>query len=420
MDGSLVSASAERRSTDRPAALAFVADTPTETALRDGLSEVLRQPLETRRGGIRAAITSLQRSTSPHVLIVDVSGEEQPLTALGTLSDVVEPDVVVLVVGEANDLDFYRAVTRDLGAAEYLALPLTRDTVARHFGPFALGEAPAAEGVIGGRLLTVTGACGGAGASTVAVNLAWHFGLTARRHTVLLDPNVQTGIAAFLLNIQPGSGLRIALEAPERIDALLAERAAHPVGDRLHVLAAEEKLGASPVHAPGAASQLMAALRRRYNFIVADVPFAPVPLYRDLLDAAQQRILVMEPSLAAVRDTLRLVGLPAGPSQVRRPVVVLNRLGRPGGLTRRQIEDALHMKVDVAIPDLPRQIGGAASLGEPAVARPGAFRTAISDLARQVAFTRLLDSASSGPRARKAGDGGAAPRSRWHLFGWRK
>ena len=34
------------------------------------------------------------------------------------------------------------------------------------------------------------------------------------------------------------------------------------------------------------------------------MPFAPVPFYRDLLDAAYQRILVMEPSLAAVRDTL--------------------------------------------------------------------------------------------------------------------
>lgn len=414
MDGSVVAVSAEHRRTDRPAALAFVNDAASEEALRDGLSDLLAQPLETRRGGIRAAIGALQRAPSPHVLIVDVSAEEQPLTALGTLSDVVEPDVSVLVIGESNDLDFYRAVTRGLGAAEYLARPLTRDTVARHFGPFALGEAPAAEGVLGGRLLSVTGVCGGAGASTVAVNLAWHFGQSARRHTVLLDPNVQTGVAAFLLNIQPGAGLRVALESPERIDALLAERAAQPVGDRLHVLAAEEKLGASPSFAPGAAEQLLAALRRRYNFIVADVPFAPVPLYRDLLDAANERILVMDPSLAAVRDTLRLVALPGGPTQARRPVVVLNRLGRPGGLSRRQIEDALHMKVDIVIPDLPRQIGGAASLGEPAVSRSGPFRTAIVDLAKQVAFTRLLDGAKSG----RLTDAGTKAKSRWRWVEW--
>ena len=53
--------------------------------------------------------------------------------------------------------------------------------------------------------------------------------------------------------------------------------------------------------------RLLEALRRRYNFIVADVPFAPVPVYRDLLDLVDQRVLVMEPTLAAVRDTLRLL-----------------------------------------------------------------------------------------------------------------
>lgn len=421
---------------DRAAAMAYVADTATETALRDGLSDLLPGPLETRRGGIRAAIAALQKLPSPRVLIVDVSGEEQPLTALGNLSDVVEPHVSVLVVGEVDSVDFYRAVTRGLGAAEYLARPLTRDTVARHFGPFALGEAPTAEAVLGGRLLTVTGVRGGAGATTVAVNLAWHFGHTARRHTVLLDANLQTGTTAFLLNVRPGSGLRTALEAPERIDSLLAERAAQPVSDRLHVLAAEEKLSARPDYAMGAASKLMDALRRRYNFIVGDVPFAPVPFYRDLLEAANQRVFVLDPSLAGVRDALRMLALPTSVEGAQRPVLVLNRAGRPGGLSRRQIEEALRMKVDVAIPDLPRLVGNAATLGQPAIARGGgAFRAAIGDLARQVGFTRLLDSdlatkaedakgrkSEATPPARPArGGSSAAPRPhRWWPFGKRK
>ena len=70
------------------------------------------------------------------MLVVDVSGEDQPLTALGDLSHVVEPDVCVLVVGEAEHADFYREITRGLGAAEYLPKPLTRDKVLRHFGRF--------------------------------------------------------------------------------------------------------------------------------------------------------------------------------------------------------------------------------------------------------------------------------------------
>ena len=398
---------------DRPALTAFIADARSEEALRDGLIDFASGEIDIRRGGIRGAIATMQKHATPKVLIVDVSGEDQPLTALGDLSHVVEPDVCVLVVGELNNADFYREVTRGLGAADYLPKPLTRDKISRHFGAFVLGQAPAAEGVLGGRAIAVTGVRGGVGSTTISVNLSWHLGVWMRRHTVLLDPDLHLGMAAFLLNIQPGPGLRMALEAPERIDALLAERAAQPAADRLHVLAGEEKVAFQPNHASGAAGRLLEALRRRYNFIVADVPFAPVPVYRDLLDLVDQRVLVMEPTLAAVRDTLRLLGLPPGQAQTQRAVVVLNRVGVPGGLTKRQVEDALKMKVDVTIPDLPRQVGVAATLGEPAMANSGGFRTGIFELTRQVGGQRLLDSASDAASAAAAA---SAKKTRWNLL----
>lgn len=398
---------------DRPALTAFIVDARSEEALRDGLIDFSSGEIDIRRGGIRAAIATMQKQATPKVLIVDVSGEDQPLTALGDLSHVVEPDVCVLVVGELNNADFYREVTRGLGAADYLPKPLTRDKIARHFGAFVVGQAPAAEGMLGGRAIAVTGVRGGVGSTTISVNLSWHFGVWMRRHTVLLDPDLHLGMAAFLLNIQPGPGLRMALEAPERIDALLAERAAQPAADRLHVLAGEEKVALQPNHASGAAGRLLEALRRRYNFIVADVPFAPVPVYRDLLDLVDQRVLVMEPTLAAVRDTLRLLALPPGQAQTQRAVVVLNRVGIPGGLTKRQVEDALKMKVDVTIPDLPRQVGVAATLGEPAMANSGGFRAGILELTRQVGGQRLLDSASDAAAAAAAAN---AKKSRWKLL----
>ncbi len=372
--------------------LAFVADADSETVLREALAESVPEGMEVRRGNVRTAITVLARTPTPRTLIVDVSGEEQPLTALGDLSEVVEPDAQVLVIGDLEDVNFYRHITRGLGALEYLYKPLSRDMVARHFRPFVADETHHAEGMLGGRVVTVTGARGGVGATTIAANLAWHFGVAARRHTVLLDPDLYRGSAALLLNAKTGSGLRTALEQPQRIDALFVERAAQPVAERLHVLAGEERLAEPPCHAPDAAERLLEALRRRYNFVVADVPFAPLALNRDLLERAHQRVIVLDPSLAAVRDTLRLLALPPGKSQPRRAVVVLNRLGRPGGLARREIEDALKIKPDVAIPDLPRQAGQAASMGQPLVAAKGGFRAGIIALAREVAFVRLLDS----------------------------
>jgi pilus assembly protein CpaE len=388
---------------DRHHLIAFVTDTESERVLRAALSDMLPEPPDIRRGGIRAAFTAMQKTTSPRILVVDISGEEQALKALADLAHVVEPDVCVLVIGEIDGLEFYREITRGLGAAEYLPKPLAREQVARHFGSFVLGRSPISATSMGGRVLAVTGVRDGCGASSVAANLAWHFGVTLRHHTVLVDPDLYRGNAAFLLNLHPGDGLQSALEAPERIDTLLAERAAQPAAERLHVLAGECALGSLPTYAPGAAEALIDALRKRYNFIVLDVPFAPVPLYRDLIALAHQRVLVLEPSLVSLRDTLRVTATPqGGPKRADRaetdtrqsqaPLLLLNRLGMPGGLTRRQVEDGLKRKVDLVLPDLPKQLRSAANLGEPAVVSSPVFRKAIAELARAVAGAGLLDS----------------------------
>ena len=403
---------------DRAALVAFIATAEAEAALREGLADYAREGIDVRRGGIRTAIVALQRMPTPRILIVDIGGEDHPLSELANLAEVVEPDVVVLVVGDPNDLDFYRQVTKGLGALEYLAKPLSRDRVARHFGPLIAGHSAAGEKANSGRVVTVTGVRGGVGATTVAIHLAWLFAVSARRHTLLLDPDLHMGTAAMMLDSKASAGLRTALEAPERIDQLFIERAAQPIAhagaDRLYVLAGEEQLSEQLIYMPDAAQRLLQVLQQRYNIVVADVPSAPTPLYRDLLALAHQRVLVLEPTLASVRDTLRLLALPQGKLQTRRAVLVLNRVGVPGGLTRRQVEDALKLKIDVAIADLPRKLGLAATLGEPASAAKGSLRAGIVELAKQVAFERLLDSSMLG---RPAAD--AAPR-RWRLFDSRK
>ncbi|MGI4947677.1 MAG: hypothetical protein ACRYHC_03145, partial [Janthinobacterium lividum] len=83
---------------ERPTFLGFVTDADTEAALRAGLADAGLGVLDLRRSSIQAATATLRKTATPRVLVVDVSGEEQPLSALGHLSEAVEPDVSVLVV----------------------------------------------------------------------------------------------------------------------------------------------------------------------------------------------------------------------------------------------------------------------------------------------------------------------------------
>ena len=370
---------------DRMPLLAFVGDAESEAVLHQGLSEAVPRGFQVRRGNVRTALSVLSQMTTPKALVIDITGEPQALAMLADLRQVVEPDVKVMIVGERQDVTFYREVTRNLGAAEYLYKPLMPEMVARHFGVQLTGTGVAlANG--GGRIVCITGARGGAGATTLAANLAWYLAEIARRNTVLLDADLHTGTAAMLLGGRTGPGLRSALEAPDRMDELFIERSAIPVFDRLHMLAAEEPMTDQPGCLPGAAERLTAMLRRRFNYVVADVPFHAGPFSRELMALTQQRVLVLVPTLGAIRDTLRLLALPAGTGQVRRAVLVLNRVGMPGGLSRAAIEEALGTKVDICIPDLPKVAGLAESLGEPAAKGRNGLRTGIVQIAREMGF----------------------------------
>lgn len=371
---------------NRMPVMAFVTDAETEFTLREGLEQVVPEKFEFRRVGIRGATALLATMPTPLTLILDLSGEENPLAALADLSQVVEPDVRVLVVGDQDDVNFYRQVTRGLGALEYLSKPLTRDLVARQFGPLLNRQSQPQSSVLGGRLVTITGSRGGVGASTIAANLGWYLGSEAKRHTVVLDTDLHRGVCAMLLGSKTGSGLRTALEAPGRIDELFVERVSLPVADRLHVLAGEERLADQPTYTAGAGARLSDALRRRYNFVVADLPFTGQPLHRDLLHLAHQRVLVMVPTLASIRDTLRLLAIPNGPAQPRRAVVVLNRSNMQGGLELRRVTDALKMKPDIVISEVRRSVERAASLGTPVAKERGPVRSGMVALAREVGF----------------------------------
>ncbi len=405
---------------ERPAFLGFVTDAATEQAVRDGLADARIGAIDVRRGGVRNATDALRKLATPRFLLIDLSGEDEPLVALGKLSETVEPDVGVLVVGDIADLDFYRLLTRSMGAFEYLSKPVTREMVARHFLPLVNGSFQNADQIMNGRLVTISASAGGAGATTIAANLAWHLAADLRRHTLLLDPDLHLGRAAMLLDTQAGPGLRMALEQPDRIDELFVERATRPAAakgapERLHVLAAEEKLDQRSVYTQGATLRLMEALRTRYNTIIADTPISQVRFYRDLLQLAHQRVIIVLPTLSSIRDTLRILDLPSGPAQKRRPVLVLNRAGMPGGLSLRQVEEALRLKPDVVFADNPRPIMAAANLGEPALSRNSAFRASVGQLAREVAMLRTgEDGAASTPQA------AVTRRARRRLFGARR
>jgi pilus assembly protein CpaE len=367
--------------------VAFVSDAASEDVLRSGLSDLVANPI-VRQGGIRAAIKAFEKEESPRTLLVDVSAAGDPLAELDGLAGVCAPDTKVLVVGERNDIDFYRDITRHLGADEYVAKPLTRDKVATLLGPYLAGEAPDAQGTRGGRVVCVCGVRGGVGATTVAVNLAQQVADTTRGHVAVLDLHLRGGHVAMMSGVKPANALRHALENPQVVDGLFLERVSVAAGERVRIFAADEPFDADPRPSPEGVARVVDLLRQRFNVIIVDMPIPPSLAERQALAVARQTLLVFNPDMASLRDVERARKMVNTLTGASRTMLVLNRSDMPGALKSNIVNEALASKPDVMIPDMPKQIARAGNLGRAALNDSARLRRALAPLTQEISGIR--------------------------------
>jgi len=371
----------------------FARDEASASMLHDALAAYLPNNNHIHVVDFRACLALLASMTTPETILVDLSGEDQPINAMLELAEVVETGTTVLAIGDIKSLNFYRTVTKGMGIREYLAKPLSLKDIERNFLPIIGKMDQDGMGLRGGRMVAIAGARGGVGTSTITTNLAWYIATETHRHTALLDGELHTGTVALNMNLPCTAGLGTALESPERVDHLFLERSMVQAAERLHILAGQETFDHNVDYRHGSAGMLTQALRARYNFVVADAGARSSPFARDLMFIAQQRIIVLDPSMISIRNLDRILTLPSGPSQAQRPLLVLNHAGAPGGLSQTYMEQVTGLKFDAVIPDLPRIVAKTTQFGTQAASLRGAFRNGIAKLANALGAADISDAA---------------------------
>ena len=128
----------------------------------------------------------LETDTELLALVADISEIDDPITELERLSRVCPADVRVALIGDSTDIAFYRALM-ELGLSEYLPKPLTRDMVQTQLRPKLLGDVAPDPMDRGGHVISICGAQGGAGATSIAINLALQLAETTKAKVALLD-----------------------------------------------------------------------------------------------------------------------------------------------------------------------------------------------------------------------------------------
>lgn len=383
---------------------AYVCDDGTAELLRLVAGEMGWSGERVNKGGLRNAVQSLSVSASPNILFVDMAESGDPLNDINSLAEVCEPGTVVIAAGQVNDVRLYRDLIAS-GIQDYLLKPFSADQVRDAFAHAQMTLAgprnadPAADRP---HLSTIfIGARGGVGASTLASSVAWLFSENGGRMTALLDLDVHFGTGALALDLEPGRGLTDAIENPSRIDGLFIERAMVKAGEKLAVLSAEAPINQPLLSDGGAFHMLQEEIRAAFECTVVDLPRSMLVQHPHLVHDAQAVVVVAEFTLAATRDTIRLLSWLKNNAPQSRVILVANRVPVTGApeISRKDFETSVERKVDFVLPYDQKTAAQAAKLGKPLaeVGKTTKLGPVIGQLAD--ALTGIVDGGEAAPKA---------------------
>jgi len=332
------------------------------------------------RGGIRKAIEYLTEQRSPHLLIVDISGVDMPLSKIHELADVCEPGTDVVALGDHNDVALYRDLV-DSGVSDYIVKPLTRELLQRVLTP---KSNDVTRGTLKlGKVISFVGARGGVGTTTLAANMAWHLASKLGRRTALVDLDLHRGDCRMLFNAENATGFRDALHNPLRLDAILLDRIMTRVGERLFLLGSEEPLDDNLQFTASAVDALFSVLRSQFHYIVVDVPQVSGAAFRRALEMADRRVIIVDATMRSMRDGVRLGRLFESDE---RNVFVVNRVGEGNqhALPLKDITRVLQTQPASLIPFLPKQVMPAAHHALVAASKGGKYADSVAKLATEI------------------------------------
>lgn len=368
---------------DPPVALVFVADRDSEGVVRQSLNDIglTNEQTEFNSGDVRTAAAALAQRASPRLLIVDVSGIDEPVARLSDLAKVCEPSTGIVVLGDKNDIRLYRELKR-LGVNEYYYKPLVRNPIVRTCNSILSGTSAQINSRTG-RLVFVLGVRGGVGATTLAVSTAWEVAETHKRWVALLDLDVHGGDAALQLDSVPSHALVEALDRPERIDDLFLDRSMIHVTSRLDLLASLEPLGEDLPIKEDAVLSLLDKLLHRYRFVIVDLPAAVASKLTQVLHLPSLCVLVTTGGLAAARDLARWHEQIGPNTPDRTTLHILNQSGAPDSLPRAEFSRVTGVTPDLIVP-YQREVEEASKLGIKGLQSCHGLRRALEPMVRQL------------------------------------
>ena len=323
------------------------------------------------------ALDSLESALRPHASLrlqrkLVVNGHTDPLHDVATLPDVLilhlgetwraeleslaarpaDRRPGVIVVGSASDTQVMR-LAMQAGARDLLPLPLVPADLVAALARVGRDRHAVTSGSAAS-LSVFMNAKGGCGATLLACSVAHILSAASERRVMLVDLDLQFGAIPLYFDLFPKRGVLQALENLEGLDEVALDGYVVKHANGLKVLgqAAEDALPIQPVSAR-AVEQLLSVSMRGHHHVIVDLPRRIDVTTTAAIERAQNIVLVVQQSVATLRDATRLMrclrhDLGVGKDRI---VVVVNRYDKNGAITAEDIQNSLSCADPVLVPN---------------------------------------------------------------------
>ncbi len=341
------------------------------------------------------------QQTHPDIGIVALDHDPNKALDLVVKINEMSPDCSILVLSSSTDGNLILRAMRS-GAKEFLTQPVKLEDLIgamtrireRRFGR---GESKSK----GSTVIAVTGATGGVGTTSVAVNLGCAIARDPKNTVALVDLDLCLGDADVFLDIIPDYTLYDVSQNVTRLDFSLLKRSLTKHSSGLFLLPRPVQMEDMQHITTDDLTRVIGLLKATFSHLVLDLSKGYSPLDIVALQSADQILLVTQLDLPCLRNIVRLMTSFNEMDGIADKVkIVVNRVGIDSGqISLKKAQDTIGREIFFQLPNDFRTMVDVRNNGVPLLdqAPRAAITLAISALAESLTGAKPDEEAAADP-----------------------
>lgn len=335
-------------------------------------------------------------SAATDVLVVEVSTAGNVSATLERIerARAAYPDLAIIVTSSSKSPDVIIAAMRS-GAQEFLSKPIDSGELNQALERCRRRKEAATGRRHPGTLISVFSTTGGAGVTTLAVNLGVSLAQGGANRAALVDLNLQHGDAASLLNLEPRYSIVDACDDADQVSTDKLQSCMTPHASGLSILSEPSHPAASDIVTAHHVHSVLTQLIAMYPYVIVDLPHMFEPRVMAALEMSGTILLTTVATIPALRATRKVMALfkelGYATDRVR---LVINRVSRNDRIETSEIARALLCEPFWTLPNNYMATSDALNTGQPLVTQKRLSNVAKSILEMAETIGRISSNGS--------------------------